>query len=55
MENLMTGVIRNIDPNPPGEDFGDDEMDTGEGTDRDNGNAESEGMGEDESADESAG
>jgi len=33
----------------------DDEMDTGEGTDRDNGNAESEGMGEDESADESAG
>lgn len=44
--------IRNIDPNPPGEELDDDEMDTEGDTDRDNGDAESEGMGEDEAMDE---
>jgi hypothetical protein len=49
--------IRNIDPNPPGEELDDEEMDTEEldtegDADRGNGDAESDGMGEDEAMDE---
>lgn len=46
----MTDVIRNVYPNPPGEDEDAEELDTEEGTDRDNGDSQSEGMGEDESS-----
>ncbi|WP_432708542.1 hypothetical protein [Pedobacter sp.] len=44
--------VRNIDPNPPGEELDENEMENGFDADRDNGDAESEGMGEDEAMDE---